>query len=169
MKTEEKKVVDVEAMADENLDNFKWDDNESMSFFGQKEETPETELSAKEQEEIKNPPIKKEEKKVEPKKETKKEEKEEEEEEEEVQFFAEEKVDKQEVTSTDAETTTDDKFFNVLAKNLKEKGVFGFVEVPEDTDLTEDEFIQLQDDEVEARVSDTFEGFFEELDDDGKD
>lgn len=63
----------------------------------------------------------------------------------------------------------DDKFFTTLAGELKEKGVFQNVEIKEGEDITEEKFFELQEGEIEARVEETFEAFFEEMDEDGKD
>lgn len=62
----------------------------------------------------------------------------------------------------------DSKFYTVLAGEMKEKGIFQNVELEEGKDLTEEEFIELQDKEIEARVEETFQAFFNELDEDGK-
>jgi len=78
----------------------------------------------------------------------------------------EEKEGKDEV-DTESNEEDDSKFYTTLAKELKEKNVFTNVEIP-DKDLTYEEFIELQDAEVEARVDESFESFFEELDEDGK-
>ena len=66
------------------------------------------------------------------------------------------------------EPERDDKFFTVLASELKDAGVFANVEIKEDENIDEEKFIALQDNEIESRVNETFEAFFEELDDDGK-
>lgn len=55
-------------------------------------------------------------------------------------------------------------FYKVLLTEFKEKGVLGNVEIPET--VTEDTLFELTDKEVEARVEETFQGFFEELDED---
>jgi hypothetical protein len=62
----------------------------------------------------------------------------------------------------------DDDFYSTLASELKEKGIFQNVELKEGEKLTEEKFFELQDAEVEARVQDTFDAFFEQLDEDGK-
>jgi len=62
----------------------------------------------------------------------------------------------------------DDKFYTTLASELKEKGIFQNVEIKEGEEIDEDKFFELQDSEIESRVEETFEAFFEELDDDGK-
>ena len=51
---------------------------------------------------------------------------------------------------------------------MKEKGIFQNVEIKEGEEIDEDKFFELQDSEIESRVEETFEAFFEELDDDGK-
>lgn len=63
---------------------------------------------------------------------------------------------------------TDDKFYTTLASELKEKGIFQNVEIKEGEEIDEDKFFELQDSEIESRVEETFEAFFEELDDEGK-
>lgn len=62
----------------------------------------------------------------------------------------------------------DDKFYTTLALELKEKGILESAEIPKDKDLTEDEFFELQEKEIEARVDETFQAFFEELDEDAR-
>lgn len=62
----------------------------------------------------------------------------------------------------------DDKFFTTLAGELKEKGIFQNVELKEGEEITEEKFFELQDAEIEKRVEETFEAFFEELDEDAK-
>lgn len=64
---------------------------------------------------------------------------------------------------------TDGQFYKTLASELKEKGIFENIELDEEKEeLTEEEFFTLQENEVEARVTETFEAFAEEMDDDGK-
>lgn len=62
----------------------------------------------------------------------------------------------------------DDKFYTTLASELKEKGIFQNVEIKEGEEIDEDKFFELQDSEIESRVEETFEAFFEEMDEDGK-
>jgi len=163
-KTEEKK---------ENLADFEWDD---IDFFGQKTEEPkkpeEKTEEKKPEEEIpsfenfgetpkKKEPKKEPKKEEEPKKEKKEEPKKEEpKKEDEPDFF----VDPNENKSSD----DDEKFFNVLAQGMKDKGVLTSVDIPEDADLTEDGFVELYETEIDNRITETFEGFFEELDNDAK-
>jgi len=80
-----------------------------------------------------------------------KENEEEEEEEEETPFSSEE---------------SEQKFFKTLAIGLKEAGILSNVEI-EDDDINGDKFADLIDKETEARINETFESFFEELDEDG--
>lgn len=70
-----------------------------------------------------------------------------------------------ETQATPADNT---KFFTTLAKELKDQKIFQNVELKEGEDITEERFFELQDAEIEARVDETFEAFFEELDEDGK-
>lgn len=95
------------------------------------------------------------------------EEEEEAEEEEEVEEVKEKgKKDKEEKPEDKEEG--DDKFYTTLASELKEKGIFQNIELKEGEEVTEEKFFELQDAEVEARVEETFQAFFEELDEDGK-
>lgn len=61
----------------------------------------------------------------------------------------------------------EDEFFTNLAIDLKEKGILSNVEIPEGKVLTEEEFFKIQDDELESRVTETFEALFEELGEEG--
>lgn len=144
MKEDTKKLTDVD---------FKWDD---ADFFGIKEETDKVDEIV---EEVKKE-IKVDDKKetVEDKTDTKevKEEKEE-------TFFEEEK---EEVKIEEEEEIKDDFFVN-LTKDLKERNVFSTVDIPEDEVIDEEKFFELHTKEVENRVDEVFQGFFEELDDDG--
>lgn len=63
----------------------------------------------------------------------------------------------------------DEDFFTNLTLDLKEKGVFTNVEIPKDTKITEEKFFELQDEEIEKRVEETFEAMFEEIGEEGKD
>jgi hypothetical protein len=75
---------------------------------------------------------------------------------------------KEEKEAKEGEEEDDDEFFTTLAAEMKEKGIFQNIEIPEGKKLTEEEFLELQDQEIEARVTETFESFLEEMDDDGK-
>lgn len=66
------------------------------------------------------------------------------------------------------ETTTISGDFADLALDLKDKGTFQFAKIAEGEEVDEDRLHSLIDEEVEGRVDETFEGFFEEMDDDGK-
>lgn len=67
----------------------------------------------------------------------------------------------------DPEKEEDVKFFTTLAKVLQEKGVFQNVEIKEDDQIDGEKLIELNDMEIESRVEETFQSFFEEMDEDG--
>lgn len=100
-------------------------------------------------------------------------------EEEEPQFFVEEKEtgnktkekageEGQEERTANSTDEQGDKFYTTLATEMKEKGIFQNVEIPENEELDEEKFIELQDKEIEARVDETVEALFENLDEDAK-
>lgn len=62
---------------------------------------------------------------------------------------------------------SEQKFFKTLATGLKEGGVLANIEIKDDETIDGDKFADLIDQEAEARVNETFESFFEELDEDG--
>jgi hypothetical protein len=62
---------------------------------------------------------------------------------------------------------SEQKFFKTLATGLKEGGIFSNVEIKDDDVIDGDKFADLIDSEAESRVNETFEAFFEELDEDG--
>ena len=102
------------------------------------------------------------------------EEEEEDKEEDEPEFFENKKVDKKTGTkSTEkqevVEEPDEEKFYTDLASELKEKGIFEHVEIPKDKVLTEDEFLELHDEEIEARVGESLEAFVEDMSTDAKD
>lgn len=77
---------------------------------------------------------------------------------------------KEETEEGEGDDKDDDaKFFSTLAQEMKEKGVFQSVEIEKDKEYTEEEFFELHDKEIEARVEETFEAFFEGLDQDAID
>jgi hypothetical protein len=78
-----------------------------------------------------------------------------------------ESLEKEKSTETE-EPSDDSKFYSTLASELKEKGIFQNVELKEGEEIDEDKFFELQDAEIESRVEETFEAFFEELDEDAK-
>jgi len=55
-------------------------------------------------------------------------------------------------------------FFKNLTGTLVEKGIFQAIELEEGEEIDEDKFIELQDLEVESRVEESFDAFFEQLD-----
>lgn len=58
-------------------------------------------------------------------------------------------------------------FFTTLAKTLTEKGIFQNVEIKDGDIIDGEKLIELQDQEIEARLEETFESFFQEMDEDG--
>ena len=71
----------------------------------------------------------------------------------------------QEAEGNKGEGSEDDvKFFTTLAKEMKERKIFQTVEVPETID--ENQFFELQDEEIENRFEETVQGFINELNDD---
>lgn len=62
----------------------------------------------------------------------------------------------------------DKKFFTTLAKEMKDRDIFQSVDLKDDEEIDEDKFFELHDKEIEARVTETFEAFFEEIDEDAK-
>lgn len=146
----------------EELTEFAWDDeNSTDSFFGTEtvEKSPIEEVKKEIEEEEEDDAQEIEVKAEEVKKETtgKKETKEEEAPE---AFFKEtEEQQPEEKPST---------FFTDLAKDLKEKGLFQFVEIKDDDQIDADKFFEMYDEDTEARVDATIQSFMEELDEDGK-
>lgn len=61
----------------------------------------------------------------------------------------------------------DEQFFTTLAQEMIETGVFQHVKLEEGKKITQEEFFDYQDQEIEGRVTETFEAFFEEMDEDG--
>lgn len=133
---------------DQSLENFDWDD--SGDFFG-------IEGTGVEKDEVKE--VIKEVKKDDDLEEEDDDKENEEGEEKEESFFEEESEEEEE-----SERVED--FYKSQASKLKEKGIFQNVEIPEDEEISEEKFIEFQDQEIEARVDEALEGFFEELDED---
>ena len=67
----------------------------------------------------------------------------------------------------DPEKEEDVKFFTTLAKVLQEKGVFQNIEIKDDDQIDGEKLVELNDMEIESRVEETFQSFFEEMDEDG--
>lgn len=134
-------------------------------------------------------PKKQEVKKVEPKKEEKKEDKKdtkkkqeddeddidnegENDDDEDEEFFGNKKEDtksKKEKSSPkkEVEDQDDEDFYTTLALEEKEKGILEHVEIPKDKKLTEEEYLELRDEEIEARVGEVIEAAKDKLGDDG--
>ena len=163
---------DVKEEGQEELATFEWDTADNLELFGEPvDETKLTEEEKKTVEEDEEEPKKKpveelteEEKlKEEEKKKLLTKEKEEKKEEEKVEFFTKPTEDEPE----EQPAGVGEKVLSIIASELKEQGIFSSVEIPEG-DLTEEQFVSLQEQEIENRIQETFEGFFEEMDEDGK-
>lgn len=134
-------------------------DEDDVTFF----EEPKKATTKKEEIEEEEDEVVVEEKTKPTKTTTKKEEKEDEDED------ATTKKEPKKTTKKEEEPEDESKFFTTLAAELKEKGILSTVALPKDKDITEDEFFELHDKEIEARVTEAFEGFFKELDPDAID
>lgn len=157
-------------VAKNDMETFEWDSSESTDFFGQKEEVDTPVLTKEEKEAIRLAKETSEEEEteevieevVDKKKKSKKKEVTEEEEEEEVEFFE----TTEEVIETEKNDVGDD-IFKVLATDFKKRGILNF-ENEIEGDLDEEGFTELYENEIENRIQETFEGFFEEMDEDAK-
>jgi hypothetical protein len=72
----------------------------------------------------------------------------------------------EEVENEAGEEPEKDTFFTTLASELKEKGIFSAIQLDENEEIDEERFFELQEEELNARVDETFEGFFEEVNND---
>jgi hypothetical protein len=151
--TEQAKSTEEAVDTAKALENFEWDDG-SSNFFGVEgtaevkiDEAAEVIAEVKKEEEIA--------------------EKEEVEEKEDSSFFDIEKDDKGEVIEKASTETEEEDYYKSLSSKMKENGIFQNVEIPEDEEITEDKFIELQDSEIESRVDEAIESFMGELDEDG--
>lgn len=161
----------TEDVSTSSLQDFNWDDTED--FFGIKAEKSEMEeviQKVKTDTDTDEPNVSDEEegKETKPKPATSKKEDTDEKEE---TFFEEQPTDEGKEKSTEVkeeQPEDDSKFYSTLATELKEKGIFQNVELTDGEDIDEEKFFELQDQEVESRVEETFEAFFEELDEDAK-
>lgn len=66
------------------------------------------------------------------------------------------------------EDEKEDSFYTELVSEMKEKGIFQNIKLEEGEEITEERFVELQDEEIESRVEETLEALFENLDDDAK-
>jgi len=157
--TQEKTVEEKAALVTEEkkaLEDFEWDDG-TDNFFGIENTAVKPEVGEVIKEVIKDddaPVITK---------------KEEEEEEEDETFFGQKKEATPEGTTlkeVEEQEDPDEDSYQSIASKMKEGGIFQNIELPEG-EIEEDKFIELQDLEIESRVDEAFEGFFEELDEDG--
>lgn len=151
----------VETPKNKELADFSWDDGKGSGSFFKIEE-----------EEISPAETKKEEKDEETPEQIKAREKEEvaaEEEENNESFFEipEGKLDEDEDPIEEEDIIPGDGNYNSFAEKMKEAGILSKLELEEGAKLSLEDYAELQDEEIEARVDETFAGFFEEMDDDG--
>lgn len=66
-------------------------------------------------------------------------------------------------TNTETEAEEEVKFYTTLATELKEKNIFQTVDIPKDAKITEEQFFELQDTEIENRVEETIADFMQEI------
>lgn len=79
----------------------------------------------------------------------------------------EEEVNDEEDDKEEDEINEED-LYDDLAHDLKDEGIFSSVDLPKDEKVTKEKFFELHDAEIEARVEETFEAFFKEMDEEGK-
>lgn len=84
-------------------------------------------------------------------------------------FFEQGPKDKKEKSDKGTEKPTSKSIFADLALDLRDRGTFRFAKVEDGAEIDEDQLHDLVDQEVEGRTDETFEAFFEDLGDDGKD
>lgn len=84
-------------------------------------------------------------------------------------FFEQGSKDKKDKSDKGTEKSTSKSVFADLALDLRDRGTFRFAKVEDDAEIDEDRLHDLVDQEVEGRTDETFEAFFEDLGDDGKD
>ena len=138
------------------LDNFTWDDENS--FFGIPTETPTEvqqqvikEVTTEEDDEDVDDDVPNDKPKVEKPKTT-------EVKEEETEMF----VEAPETIDND-EADEDAEFYSTLSKELKDKGVFKYATLPEEGQITEEQFFELHEQEVEARADEVINDFVAEI------
>ena len=69
--------------------------------------------------------------------------------------------------SSEEPTEEEEITFTDYAADLKDRGIFSNIEIPKGEEITEDKLFELHEKEIESRVDETFETFFEELGDEG--
>lgn len=151
------------------LTNFQWDDEKN--FFGITSLDAPSEEETTEEEVVEEEVVEEKEKK--PKKKTTETSTEEPEEEEKEGDNPKKKNQNKEVPfsqteEAEEETEEDEEFFTNLTVDLKERGILKNVEVKKGEKVTEDQFFDLQDAEIESRVEEAIGAFMEEVSDDGK-
>lgn len=65
------------------------------------------------------------------------------------------------------EEDEDKDFYKNLALDLKDKNILS-MDLEDDEEIDAEKFLELQEKEIDLRVEETFENFFEEMDEDGK-
>ena len=142
------------AVENQSLENFDWDTSENGDFFGI------TNTGVPKEEEVQ---VKK--KKVED--DASDTEEEEEEEKEDSTFFnIDSKGDEAEQEEEGDDDNLKENYYSSLTKKFKEKGIFQNIEIPDGEEITEEKFIEYQDEEIESRVEGALDSFMSELDDD---
>lgn len=156
-KTATNQEQEVDDTVDTSLSDFNWDDNGDDTFFGINNDG--TEASAEETKP-----------KAKPKPETEDEEEDEESEIEDNDFTfqssEEDEDDEEESDSDNSDKPKGKTSLTKIATMLKSNGFFSNVEIKEDEELTDERFLELQEQEHEARVDEALEEMMEGLDDD---
>ena len=84
-------------------------------------------------------------------------------------FFEQGPKDKKDKSDKGTEKPASKSIFSDLALDLRDRGTFRFAKLEDNEEVDEDRLHDLVDQEVEGRTDETFEAFFEDLGDDGKD
>lgn len=146
-----------ENASEQSLENFDWDATGTEDFFGIKGTAPDPTDVDEVVEEVKKEdevPVDTEEPETE-------------DEPEDVSFF-----DIEDEDPTDPNDEEEDKGngteseYVSLVSQMKDKGIFQNIDIPEDEEVTEEKFFEYHDQEVEARVDEALEGLFEGMDED---
>lgn len=136
-----------------------------------KKETSTTKVTKEDEPKVEDEP---EDKKVKAKKTSKKEDENEDETEDDKPWFKnpDEEVDKTKkniIKDEVEENLTDIEVHTGMTKQMIERGIFQNIELEEGAEITEDEFYELHEQEINARVDDTITEFFNSFDEDTKD
>lgn len=68
----------------------------------------------------------------------------------------------------DEDITEDEELYTNITSDLIKNGIFEDPDIEEDEVISKEKFLELQEAEVDKRVDETFEGFFEGMDEEGK-